>query len=88
MPNSYRSYHSGVKLQYANGELQSDISKDIPRSTKQRWKAKTIHSFWSHYPLEENDSLSVQAKLMRLKRENERLKVQVKTLFYLVSIYI
>ena len=87
MPISYRSYHSGVKLQYANGELQPDMTKTIPRSTKQRWKGKSVYSFWSPYPLKEDESLSEQAKIHRLKRDNERLKVQLKTLFYLVSIY-
>jgi hypothetical protein len=52
----YRSYHSGLKLQYASGKLQSDINNTIPRSTKQRWKDKSIQSFWTPYPLKESGS--------------------------------
>ncbi|WP_270087237.1 hypothetical protein [Sphingobacterium sp. SYP-B4668] len=85
MSSVYRSYHSGLKLQYASGKLQSDINNTIPRSTKQRWKGKNIQSFWTPYPLKE-DRLD-NGHLLRLEKENAKLKVQVKSLFYLVSIY-
>ncbi|MFA6060476.1 MAG: hypothetical protein WC756_19910 [Taibaiella sp.] len=53
MPSQYGSYHSGLKLQFADGKLQSDITRTIPRSTKQRWKGKNIGSFWTPYPLQD-----------------------------------
>jgi hypothetical protein len=64
--------------------LQSDIISSIPRSTKQRWKSKNIKSFWTPYPIG-NSTDDVQ--LLRLERENANLKIQLKSLFYLVSIY-
>ncbi|MDR6570884.1 DDE-type integrase/transposase/recombinase [Chitinophaga ginsengisegetis] len=85
MPSAYRSYHSDLKLQYASNKLQSDVTNSIPRSTKQRWKGKNIQSFWTPYP--PNENRSDETELLRLKKENARLKVLVKSLFYLVSIY-
>jgi hypothetical protein len=60
--------------------MQPDITRTIPRSTKQRWKGENIHSFWTPYPLQEYLP-------RRLKEENTTLKVQVRSLFYLVAIY-
>ncbi|MBS0030636.1 DDE-type integrase/transposase/recombinase [Chitinophaga sp. 22321] len=85
MSSFYRSYHSDLKIQYANGKLHSDITRSIPRSTKQRWKGKNIQSFWAPYPLKEN--LPDENQLQKLRKENARLKVLIKSLFYLVSIY-
>jgi putative transposase len=85
MPAPYRSYHSGLKLQFADGKMQPDVTRTIPRSTKQRWKGKSIGSFWTPYPI--SDTLSNDYLLQRLKKENAKLKVQVRSLFYLVAIY-
>jgi putative transposase len=85
MPAPYRSYHSGLKLQFADGKMQPDVTRTIPRSTKQRWKGKNIESFWTPYPI--SDTLSNDYLLLRLKKENATLKVQVRSLFYLVAIY-
>lgn len=85
MPAQYRSYHSGLKLQFADGKMTPEITKIIPRSTKQRWKNKSIQSFWTPYPI--SDTLSDDYLLQRLKKENAKLKVQVRSLFYLVAIY-
>ncbi|MFA6060915.1 MAG: hypothetical protein WC756_22140, partial [Taibaiella sp.] len=85
MPSPYRSYHSGLKLLFADGKMQPDITRTIPRSTKQRWKGKNIQSFWSPYPIK--DTLSGDYLLQKLKKENATLKVQVRSLFYLVAIY-
>ncbi|MFA6059098.1 MAG: hypothetical protein WC756_12920 [Taibaiella sp.] len=49
MASPYHSYHSGLKLQFADGKLQPDISRTIPRSAKQRWKGKNIETFWALY---------------------------------------
>lgn len=64
---------------------QPKLPNSIPRSTKQRWKDKDIQSFWAPYPLK--DGSSDDGHLLRLERENAKLKVQVKSLFYLVSTY-
>ncbi len=85
MPSTYRSYHSGLKLLFADGKMQPDITRTIPRSTKQRWKSKNVQSFWTPYPL--HDTLPDHYLLQRLKKENATLKVQVRSLFYLVAIY-
>ncbi|MFA6059051.1 MAG: transposase family protein [Taibaiella sp.] len=85
MPSQYRSYHSGLKLQFADGKMQPDITRIIPRSTKQRWKGKSIQSFWTPYLMQ--DALPDDYLLLRLKKENTTLKVQIRSLFYLVAIY-
>ncbi|MFA6060933.1 MAG: hypothetical protein WC756_22230 [Taibaiella sp.] len=85
MSSKYRSYHSGLKLQFADGKMQPDITRTIPRSTKQRWKGKNIEFFWTPYPIQ--DTLPDDYLLWQLKKENAKLKVQVRSLFYLVAVY-
>lgn len=67
MQSQYCSYHSGLKLQFADGKIQPDISSMILRSTKQRRKGKSIGSFWTPYPIQ--DTLPVEYLLWQLKKE-------------------
>ena len=77
MPTTCRSHHSELKLQFAENKLPDNVSKLIPRSTKQRWKNKTINSFWSPLPIENNGHRSALL-LMQLQAENKLLKSQLK----------
>jgi hypothetical protein len=43
MSPAYRNYHSGIKLQYANGKLQFDVTNSIPRSTKQDGRVRIFN---------------------------------------------
>jgi len=46
LPYTTVRYHSALKIQYAAGEPDRDIQRRIPRSTRQRWKQLSVHSFW------------------------------------------
>ena len=86
MTSTYRSYHSDLKWQYNSGFLQKDLVYSIPRSTRKRWKDKTIQSFWAPYPVKESRA-DEHGRLLGLEKENASLKIKAKALFYIVCFY-
>lgn len=81
----YRAYHSELKIQFAQKSIAPKLLKPIPRSTKQRWKNKSVHSFWTPYPIDSHSNPDLL--ILRLKAENLHLKKKVKALFCLVQVY-
>ena len=45
MNRTYRRYHSELKIQFANNTADGNTLRIIPRSTRQRWKHLSVHSF-------------------------------------------
>ncbi len=85
MSTTHQRYHSDLKAEYLNGSLSPEITKSIPRSTRQRWREKSDKKFWTPVPVEHNiiDGLTI----IKLKAENKRLKTKLKALFYIVMFY-
>ncbi len=68
---AYLRYHSSLKIQYAAGELDCDMQRRIPRSTRQRWKRLSVHSFW------------MPGEIPPVERKKTRV---IRVLFYLLKI--
>ncbi len=73
----YLRYHPSTKLQYAAGELDRDIQRRIPRSTRQRWKHLSVDSFWMPggiIPVQRRQSGGIRALLYLLKIQQHLLQ--------------
>lgn len=82
---TYRSYHSALKIAYVQRALSKDVVKNIPKSTRHRWREKKHWSFWLPDPI--SDSCTNQIRLLQLTHTNRMLRLHLKALFRLVLLY-